>query len=153
MGLTKSIYFKFKGTHNQINNFKIEDKELNEIIQFTESNIENDISEYGKYQKISGGLVLVMFYQLWEDKYRKAIADKLNIKKDDLKSDLFGDLRRLRQSIVHNHFHPISELKKVKILNFMIFKDLELNLSSTEISKLYFQLIQEIDQFEFYANS
>ena len=85
MGLTKSIYFKFKGTHNQINNFKIEDKELNEIIQFTESNIENDISEYGKYQKISGGLVLVMFYQLWEDKYRKAIADKLNIKKDDLK--------------------------------------------------------------------
>lgn len=149
---TRSTYSDFKDSHSQINNFKVEDSDLNEVIDFSEENVINDTSEYGKYQKISGGLVLVMFYQLWEDKYRKLIADNLAVEKNDLKNDLFGELRYLRQSIVHNHFAGISDLKKLKILKFIVCDDFELKLSSAEISKLYYLVIQEIENLKYYPN-
>ena len=46
--------------------------------------------------------ILVLVYALWEDKYRAAIAKDCGLsEKNDLQSDVFQDLNKYRQAIVH----------------------------------------------------
>lgn len=60
---------------------------------------------------------VVMTYQIWEDEYRKKIAERLGLdKKNDLKSDIFGDIRHYRTSIVHKNGKAVKECSKCKIL-------------------------------------
>lgn len=69
--------------------------------------------------KVIGNLTIVQIYQFWEDKYRDEIAKSMNLQKDDLKSDIFGELRQIRASIIHNNSIVTSDCeKKVKIVNF-----------------------------------
>lgn len=44
---------------------------------------------------------LVFLYALWEDKFRKIIADECQREKNDIESDVFADINRYRQAIVH----------------------------------------------------
>lgn len=92
------------------------------------------------------GNTIVMFYQIWEDKFRKQIADKLSINKNDVKSFIFSDLNRIRQSILHNNYKPIDDLKKLTILNYNTSESLKF--SSKEISVIYHLIIEEIIRFE-----
>lgn len=146
MYLTKQNYSLNKELENQIQNFKIIDEDLNEEISFTENNILVEISENGKYQNMISGNTIVMFYQLWEDKFRKQIADKLSVEKNDVKSFIFSDLNILRQSIIHNNYKPIKEFKKISMLNFNMSDSLKL--SSKDVSIIYHSIIQEINKFE-----
>lgn len=69
--------------------------------------------------KVIGNLSIVQIYQFWEDKYRDEIAKSMNLQKDDLKSDIFGELRQIRTSIIHNNNIVTSDCeKKVKIIKF-----------------------------------
>jgi hypothetical protein len=63
-------------------------------------------------------MCLVMMYQYWEDKYRDEIATSKGITKDELSSDLFGDIRHLRNSIIHNNGRAISEVSRCKVLKW-----------------------------------
>ncbi|VVT49259.1 hypothetical protein UYSO10_2734 [Kosakonia radicincitans] len=62
-------------------------------------------------------LFIVHFYTLWNDKYRPSIAKCLNIKNNDLKCDFFGEIRIIRNAIVHGNSKltddDISKLKKL----------------------------------------
>ncbi|MGD0577956.1 MAG: hypothetical protein ABSC08_03410 [Bryobacteraceae bacterium] len=49
----------------------------------------------------AGQLHIILIYAFWESRYRASIADALGIKADDLKVPIMGDLRRLRNDIVH----------------------------------------------------
>ena len=65
-----------------------------------------------------GQLALVQMYGFWDDCYRQKIAEASGREKNDLKSDIMGDLRWLRQSIVHHRGIALNEVEKCKILNW-----------------------------------
>ena len=66
-----------------------------------------------------GNMALVMIYSYWEDHYRTQIATALGlVKGDDLKSDVMGDIRRLRQSIVHHRGIATDEIACCKVLTW-----------------------------------
>ena len=74
------------------------------------------IAKNGPNVTFVGNLCLVAIYQFWEDKYRAEIAAQLGITREDLKSDLFGDIRHIRRSIIHNKSIGLPELARCKKL-------------------------------------
>ena len=79
----------------------------------------NNIKPGGRDSILITNLCIVSIYQLWEDHYREKIAKAKGLKKSELKSDIFGDLNRIRQAIIHHNNKKISEFSKIKILNYM----------------------------------
>jgi len=65
-----------------------------------------------------GNMALVSIYSFWEDHYREAIAKdfKKYNNKNELSSDIMGDIRHLRTSIVHNRSVAKSDVTKCKVL-------------------------------------
>ena len=59
----------------------------------------------------------VWIYQCWEDHSRKEIATALGCKKNDILSPVFGDLRKLRNAIIHNLGVSTSDLEKTEVLD------------------------------------
>ncbi|MBD2255294.1 hypothetical protein [Nostoc parmelioides] len=72
----------------------------------------------GNNHILLGNLCLVAIYQHWEDHYREKIAIALGKKKNELISDIFGDIRHLRRSIIHNSGRAINEVKTCRIINW-----------------------------------
>lgn len=70
-----------------------------------------------------GNICLVLIYHLWEEHYRPLVATSLNLKLNDLKIDCIGDIRNLRNDIIHNNFKVGEKTKKNKIFTF--FQDLQ----------------------------
>ena len=65
-----------------------------------------------------GKLFIVHFFTLWNDEYRASIAKSLGIKSDELKCDFFGELRIIRNSIIHNNSILLEkDIKKLKIFS------------------------------------
>ncbi len=68
---------------------------------------------------IIANLCIVLIYQYWEDHYRKQIAKELGLpNKDALKSDIMGDLRLLRTSIIHHNAIAKKEVENCKLLKW-----------------------------------
>ncbi len=64
----------------------------------------------GLNQILLGNLSIAFIYQMWEDKYRLQFSNAFCLSnKDDLKVDIFGDLRYIRQSIIHNQGIAVSD--------------------------------------------
>ena len=70
----------------------------------------------GKNHVVLANMCLVLVYQYWEDRYRKAIADELGIDKNELVLDIMGDLRILRNSIVHHDAVALGDVAKCRVL-------------------------------------
>jgi len=64
-----------------------------------------------------GQVCLIAIFQYWEDYYRGEIAKAIEIEKNDLKSDIFDDLRLIRNSIVHHRGIALKEIEKCTVLN------------------------------------
>lgn len=79
------------------------------------------MSKDGRNTTFAANMCIISIFHYWEDHYRKAIADALNISKEDLKTDIIGDIRLLRNSIVHHNAIALKEIEKCKILN--LFKE------------------------------
>jgi len=75
-------------------------------------------SKIGSNCKFIGNMCLITIYQYWEDNYRERLAKMFSVKKDDIKSDLFGDIGIIRHSIIHNNSIASFKIKKCKILNW-----------------------------------
>ena len=144
--LMENKFYQYQNDNPQIENFVIRDPETNEEIRFNEKEV-NKNSENGLYQRILAGNTIAMFYNLWEDKYRKLIAEKINIDKTDLKNNFFGDLRYIRQSITHNNYNATSDLKKIKKLTF-VYENNFLKLTSIEVEKIYNELKLETESLQ-----
>ncbi|UFK96968.1 hypothetical protein [Kaistella faecalis] len=144
--LMENKFYEYKEFNPQIANFLIQESDTGEEIRFTEEEV-NKNSENGLYQRIIAGNTIAMFYNLWEDKYRKLIADELKVEKGDILVDFFGDLRLIRASITHNNYNAISDLKKLKVITFM-YDGCLLKLTSFEVEKLYNELRIQIRKFD-----
>jgi len=59
--------------------------------------------ESGKFEDFHAKAFIVFMYSLWDENYRNQIAKELSIAKDKVKYDLMGDLRLIRNCIVHDN--------------------------------------------------
>lgn len=144
--LMENKFYKFKDSNPQIEDFVIQNPDTDEEVRFTEEEV-NKNSENGLYQRILAGNTIAMFYNLWDDKYRKLIANNLKVEKNDIQNDFFGELRLIRQSITHNNYNAISDLKKLKITSF-IYEANFLLLTSLEVEKIYNGIKLQITEFK-----
>jgi hypothetical protein len=63
-------------------------------------------------------MLIVATYQIWEEHYRGLLAAERGVGKDEIVSDLFGDLRRYRQAIVHHRSIATANVTKNQILHW-----------------------------------
>jgi len=87
-------------------------------------------------------MCLVTIYQYWEDQYRGAIASAFEAEKNAIKSDIMGDIKHLRSSIIHNRAKAVKEVEKCKLLKW--FKRGEQISISEDMFK---ELIRQIYEF------
>jgi hypothetical protein len=75
-------------------------------------------SPHGPNEVFLGNMCLVALYTFWELESRHRIADALDIPLNNVRSDLFGDLRWLRHAVLHKHGKASIEVEKAKILTW-----------------------------------
>lgn len=67
-----------------------------------------------------GNLCLVQLYQFWEDHFRGEVAKALGKRKNDIVHDVFGDIRLLRNSIIHYRAMAFSDVASCKVLTWFM---------------------------------
>lgn len=90
---------------------------------------------------------LVAIYQYWEDHYRRSIAHCFKRQKNEIKAPIFGDLRILRISIIHNNRKAIPEIKDCEILKWFNEGDL-IQLSREKFDQMIDEILECLLQFE-----
>lgn len=134
----KDLVFIYKGINSG--------EEYSELT-LTKEEYEEGIKTNGIYTRHLSGIFLSSIFQLWEDHYRERIATELGVSKNELKSDLFGEIRLLRQALTHNHFKPTSDLKKLNILSFINITE-NIDLYTKEFHEIVSLIYKELEKFE-----
>lgn len=93
--------------------------------------------------------VVVLVVASWEDRYRKRIADECGLVKNDVTSDLFHDLNRYRQAILHADGRL---REKPKVLRFFRKGD-RVALTGEQMDSIFRKLIDELNRIgtDFYG--
>lgn len=99
-------------------------------------------SASGENYVILGQSCIIQIYQYWEDEYRGKVAKALGYEKNDLKSNVFGDIRIFRNSIIHHKGIALKEVEKCKL--FTWFKENDVIDLTTEQVKLVINAVLEI---------
>lgn len=89
-----------------------------ELYRCTQGELKARNSTEGDNFVFIGNMALISIYHYWEDCYREKIAQELGITKDKLKSDIIGDIRLLRISIVHHRGIALQEVENCKVLDW-----------------------------------
>lgn len=139
----KTTYYHYREQNPEISSFAIKDLELGNELDFDENEVSKN-NEDGTYQRVIAGNTIAMFYNIWEDKYRAEIANRVSKEKNDIKSDFFQELSYIRHSITHNSFRPTSKLDELNKLSF-IGNSTILRLSRFEVEKIKDYLLTEIE--------
>lgn len=135
-------YYIEESKENFLTNFIIDDKSIGQI-KFIGENMLEATNDNGRYQFLLASASIVSFYQIWEDKYRKKIAKNLNIEKID--SEIYYELNKLRQSILHNDHRPTNDFLKVANNLSFVNENGVLKLTVDEVHKIYLELKKEIN--------
>lgn len=69
-------------------------------------------------QLIAHGLICWL-YSLWDEDYREKIATELGEKKNNLYCDVMGDIRIIRNIILHNNAVADSRINKLRVLTWV----------------------------------
>jgi hypothetical protein len=72
----------------------------------------------GPNEVFLGAMCLVSIYAAWEDHVRGDIASALSIPRENVSSDLFGDIRVYRRLIVHARSRADQTVSRCKILKW-----------------------------------
>ena len=97
----------------------------------------------GAHESILRRSIIALIYSGWEDQYRQRIAYECGLKhKNDIKSDVFHDVNRYRQAILHAGGRIIGAPKVIKV-----FKEGDqVLLDIDHIDELFAILIDEINR-------
>lgn len=78
----------------------------------------------GNFESQLSNQFIVFVYHLWDENFRYKIADSLSISKNQVECDLMGDIRHIRNSIIHeksdirqadlNHLKMLSQIWNLK---------------------------------------
>jgi hypothetical protein len=63
-----------------------------------------------------GQMCIVQIYQLWEDHYRQRLAHALGVAKSEIQAEVFGELKGLRNSIIHHGGRAKPSIANLRIL-------------------------------------
>jgi hypothetical protein len=74
--------------------------------------------ERGPNRAFLGRSILVTIFSYWEDHYRQQLATNLGCEKNDVSGDIWGDMRWLRQAIIHHRSIATRDVEKCKILRW-----------------------------------
>ena len=89
-----------------------------ELHSCTQGEFKKRTKKNGKDSNLIARLCVVMIYNYWEDYFRQEIAKEKGKEKDELTSDIMGDLRYFRESIIHYRGTAIKKIEKAKILKW-----------------------------------
>ncbi|EGB16496.1 hypothetical protein DND132_3293 [Pseudodesulfovibrio mercurii] len=81
------------------------------------ADIRERTEENGRNANLVGGMCVISLYEHWDAYLQNEIAIAIGLSnKDDLKHDFWGDMRDLRNYIVHHGRRNRKKLKKMKLL-------------------------------------
>ena len=84
-----------------------------------------------------------MAYALWEDEYRKRIATECGLKcKNDISSDVFHDLNKFRQAILHAGSRLDEETKAIHFFR----KGDTVAFTENQMTELFAAIIEELNR-------
>ena len=77
----------------------------------------HSLSDGGEDEVLIGNVCVSYIYSLWEDGYRLRVAKlRGGHTKNEVRSDLFGELGAYRHAIIHNHAVGTSKTRKLMLL-------------------------------------
>jgi hypothetical protein len=65
-----------------------------------------------------GRMFLVMVYQLWDSEFRAAIATELGLSREEVTVPIMGDIRLIRNAILHNAARADRSCERIQVLRF-----------------------------------
>lgn len=103
----------------------------------------------GEFENQLSKMLIVFIYYLWDDNFRDKIADSLSISKNQVECDLMGDIRHIRNSIIHknsdirqedlNHLKMLSQIWDIKPGKLVISENMIHSLME-QINALYVKI-------------
>jgi len=72
----------------------------------------------GENYRFIGNIALITIYEYWENSCRNKLASYHGVKQKHIRSQIFGDLRILRNSIIHHRGIALPEIEKCKEFNW-----------------------------------
>jgi hypothetical protein len=107
---------------------------------FLEANASN-----GDNEKQQARSILVFIYTFWEKEYRPRLAACKNIEVNEIRSDILGDIRILRNSILHEKGVVKKDKHKgLKKLSSLISENEELHLPYESMHKIFVLIKQDL---------
>ena len=73
------------------------------IAQTKQGNLLDALAPGGAFEQAHAAAFAVFVYALWEENYRKRIGNAFGVSKDAIKCDLMGEIRHVRNWIVHDN--------------------------------------------------
>jgi len=102
-------------------------------------------SKDGSHEQQHARSIIVFLYTYWEDEIRPRLAKAKGIERNQLISDIMGDLRIIRQAILHTKsMLCVEDHKKLKILSDLFPSDSLLLISYDKMHKIFVLAKQEI---------
>ena len=71
------------------------------IAQMTQGELLQSVEEGGVFENYQAKSLIVMLFHLWDERYRPEIADALGVQQQQVECDLLGDVRLVRNIIIH----------------------------------------------------
>ncbi|HEY8876494.1 MAG TPA: hypothetical protein VIN03_02950 [Roseateles sp.] len=90
----------------------------------------------GDFQDILGKSLITLIYAEWDEYYRHRIAAEFAVTAKDVASDLMGDLRLVRNWVIHNKSVVQSNAKNLKVLPWSIQVDDRLHITADMFRQL-----------------
>jgi hypothetical protein len=70
----------------------------------------------GPFSQLLAHGVLDLVYALWNETFRKLVAQELGVKTQEIQWDIMGDLRIVRNMIIHNNCEVDDSARRLKLL-------------------------------------
>ncbi|MYB52828.1 MAG: hypothetical protein F4X77_11610 [Acidobacteriia bacterium] len=130
----KNTFFFVKGDPNQPDSTYQYRRTFAELVA--------DVTEDGTTSVMHRRSVVVLLVASWEDRHRALIARECGLKKNDLKSDLFHDLNRYRQAILHGGGRLREDAKKMPFFR----KGERVNFASGHMDSMFRMVVDELNR-------
>lgn len=89
--------------------------------------------------------ILVFLFTYWEDEVRPRLATACSVPASDIRSDIMGDLRLLRNVILHaKGFLSADKQRSLKLLSSIFRSDATLTISYEDMHKIFVLVKQDI---------
>ena len=102
-------------------------------------------SQGGSNEQQYASAILVFIYTYWENEIRLRLANAKNVGKNEIKSDIMGDLRIIRIAILHTkNIIRKDEYKRLKKLKKMFVEEKPMNISVAVMYEIFKFIKQDI---------